>query len=1116
MLVVSMPLKGVLQSYIDSNAAREVKGKVERRGLCGDVFLVSEPTGAHVGNVKVTTSVRKSDITIEVSLEHLDSKTRYRLHGIITRAGRKVREVMSPIFTTENLHEHRMNFSEKWKPEDLWDIHAPTNQYEISVSLKDETEHILDEQYRAKFGFREFWIEGRHFYLNGSRIFLCAVPLDNAQVGAALATYEGARESLERLKAIGINFVYTHNYGCEPGTHLSFTEILSAADDVGMLVSLSQPHFSHYDWRSADAEKTNGYAKHAKFYTEVAQNHPSVVTYSMSHNATGYEQDMNPDMIDGLQEPRDQWSSRNAKLALRAEALVKELDPTRIVYHHASGNLGSMHCINFYPNFVPVQELSDWFEHWATQGVKPVFTCEFGAPFTWDWTMYRGWYNGQRNFGSAEVPWEFCLAEWNSQFLGDRAFQISKSEAANLRWEAKQFRAGKVWHRWDYPNPVGSTSFDERYTIFAKYLTDNWRSFRTWGVSGISPWEFEHFWKLRGGMQRRRVEFKVDWDNLQRPGFSSDFIDTTYERMDLAFSRSDWVPTEAARALLRNNQPLLAYIGGKPEHFTSKDHLFLPGELVEKQLIIINNSRQIAPCEIMWSFELPQPLKGGAKVTIKTGEQERLRLRLALPDNLSPGNYLLNANFRFANGETQTDSFVIQVVQQSKPLQISARIAVFDPIGETRKLLQDLRVTFQVVDASDKLANFDLLIVGKAALKVDGKAPDIKRVREGLKVLVFEQTADVLEKRFGFRVAEYGLREVFPRIPDHPLLAGIGAEHLQDWRGEATIVPSRLDYTLRPRYGPTVEWCDIPVAKLWRCGNRGNVASVLIEKPACGDFLPILDGGFGLQYSPLIEYREGKGMVLLCQVDVTGRTESEPVAEILCQNLLKYVSDWKPKATRPAMYAGSKAGEQHLKKSGFDVLPYDRTRLASEMVLLVGPGGGQELARDKTAIADWLASGGKIFAIGMDQSDADAVLPFHVQFRSAEHIAAYFEANGVSSIFCGIGPADVHDRDPQAIPLLVAGASRLGDGVLGTAGNVAFCSIVPWDFDPKKQLNLKRTFRRSSFLMTRLMSNLGVRSATPILERFAAPASKSEKRWLTGFYLDEPSEWDYPYRFFRW
>ena len=123
----------------------------------------------------------------------------------------------------------------------------------------------------------------------------------------------------------------------------------------------------------------------------------------------------------------------------------------------------------------------------------------------------------------------------------------------------------------------------------------------------------------------------------------------------------------------------------------------------------------------------------------------------------------------------------------------------------------------------------------------------------------------VLEKRLGFRVAEYGLRQVFPRSAHHPLLDGLAEIHLRDWRGEATILPARLDYEMRPRYGPTVRWCDIPVTRVWRCGNRGNVASVLIEKPARGNFLPVVDGGFSLQYSPLLEYREGKGMVLFCR-----------------------------------------------------------------------------------------------------------------------------------------------------------------------------------------------------------------------------------------------------------
>ena len=61
------------------------------------------------------------------------------------------------------------------------------------------------------------------------------------------------------------------------------------------------------------------------------------------------------------------------------------------------------------------------------------------------------------------------------------------------------------------------------------YLTDNWRAFRTWGVSANSPWEHGHFWKLRDGVDKRRKDLPVDWDDLQRPGFSPDYIDERYE-----------------------------------------------------------------------------------------------------------------------------------------------------------------------------------------------------------------------------------------------------------------------------------------------------------------------------------------------------------------------------------------------------------------------------------------------------------------------------------------------------------------------------------------------------------------------------------------------------------
>lgn len=1121
MLVVAMPLQGVMLSYSDSASAREVKGSVARRGLCGDVYLVSGPAGPCLMDVRVDTSVRKQELALDVAIDGLARDARCALRARVLEKGRSIKEFTSPTFQGSDLKTGRIAFTEKWIPNGLWDIHTPLNQYDLEVSLVDGDGAVLDAAWPVRFGFREFWIGGRDFYLNGTRIFLSAVPLDNAQIGAALANYEAARESMQRLRSFGINFVYTHNYGCEPGSHLSFAEILRAADDVGMLVSFSQPHFSHYSWQASDADLNNGYARHAEFFVRAAQGHPSVVMYSMSHNATGYAEDMNPDMIDGVRDARDTWALRNVKLAVRAEETVKRLDPSRIVYHHASGNLGSMHVINFYPNFVPVQELSDWFEHWSTKGIKPVFLCEYGAPFTWDWAMYRGWYRGKREFGSAVVPWEFCLAEWNAQFFGDRAFQISEMEKRNLRWEARQFREGRLWHRWDYPHQLGSVDFPEREPVFDLYFTDNWRAFRTWEVSANSPWEHHILFKLRQGMDRnRRQEYRVDWENLQRPGFSPDYQEQRYERMDLAYERSDWVPTAGARALIRNNQPLLAYLGGKPERFTSKDHVFTAGETVEKQIIVINNSRVPTTCDCSWSLALPEPIAGRSQVTVQTGLQARIPIRLALPVRLAPGQYKLSAAVAFNTGHTQEDEFTIHVLAPRLPLEGQAKVAVFDSRGETAELLKNMGSSWDSVEAKADLTPYDVLIVGKAALTVDGPAPDIGRVRDGLKVLVFEQTPEVLEKRFGFRVAEYGLRQIFARVPDHPVLAGLRTEHLRDWRGEATILPPRLKYELDPKFNltPTVTWCGIPVTRAWRCGCRGNVASVLIEKPACGDFLPIVDGGFSLQYSPLLEYREGKGMVLFCQMDVTGRTETDPAARTLTANLLAYVRGWKPSPRREALYAGDPVGKRHLEEAGFRFGSFSDREMKADRVLVVAP-GGKALGTDGDAIAAFLKAGGRLLALGLTQQDADAILPLKVSMTQAEHIDAWFDPPGLDSPAAGIGPADVHNRDPRRIPLVDAGAEALGNGVLAIASpaNVVFCQLAPWQFEYADNYGLKKTFRRTSFLVTRVLANLGASSETPLLTRFStAVDDDSPGRWLRGFYLDEPQEWDDPYRFFRW
>jgi hypothetical protein len=192
-------------------------------------------------------------------------------------------------------------------------------------------------------------------------------------------------------------------------------------------------------------------------------------------------------------------------------------------------------------------------------------------------------------------------------------------------------------------------------------------------------------------------------------------------------------------------------------------------------------------------------------------------------------------------------------------------------------------------------------------------------------------------------------------------------------------------------------------------------------------------------------------------------------------------------------------------------------------VLVAGPGAGRELAPRTAAIAKWIERGGRVLAIKIDSTEASLFLPTELATRSAEHIAAWFPAFGAQSPFAGISPADVHNRDPRQLPLVTGGATTFGNGVLAEAEHIVFCQFAPWDFDPSpERFNLRRTFVRTSVAASRLLGNLGVSGSTPLLERFDQPALASSSvkpeggRCLQGLYLTHPTEWDDPYRFFRW
>jgi beta-galactosidase/beta-glucuronidase len=139
-------------------------------GIWQDVLLVGLPA-VHVDNVFVKTSFRQHKITAEIELHNESDRDQAvtveavveDLHAVQAKdLGRH------PITIPAGGTVH-VNLESAWSDARLWSPEAP-NLYRLHTRVL-ASEKLVDEHYQ-RFGFREFWIEGRNFYLNGRRLAL--------------------------------------------------------------------------------------------------------------------------------------------------------------------------------------------------------------------------------------------------------------------------------------------------------------------------------------------------------------------------------------------------------------------------------------------------------------------------------------------------------------------------------------------------------------------------------------------------------------------------------------------------------------------------------------------------------------------------------------------------------------------------------------------------------------------------------------------------------------------------------------------------------------------------------------------------------------------------------
>lgn len=1063
---------------------RTVKAfEMRNRGITGDLFLSAIPDAGVFSDVRIETSVRKWRIAFDCGLERI-RPGRYRIRAEIREKEKPIRVFDSPFFELRN-GQSRYRFDSPWRDPKLWDTDHPENLYTATLTLfSAESDTPLDQFGPEQFGFREFRIEGRQFLLN-------EIPIHLRMLVAQLPTYSPDVTNdahcdaiCRKLSELNVNTLISGAYNCDPGTIGYQDSFYRSAARHGILTSLTLPHVKNYPDLLTNPATAARYRAEAEWFLRRHQNNPSIVLYAMNHNFTGYYGNQNPQKIDGIHSQDAFGKSEPRQRASAAWRIVHALDPSRPIYHHESGNLDGIYTINCYLNWAPIQEKSDWFEHWESRGRIPLMLLEWGAPHVASYSSHRG----NPFIHHAAVNQWLHLLEWGAPFFGEEVYASTPALKRYYREESRLLRDNAKLHLWQLQSAWEATDLPQK--IWEKQLHDNLFALRRRGVSAILPWD-----QTRLMVRKREFQAKENPDrfrDLKRPGVSPDRFNTRQMRTNwmLAYDLSSFEPTPFGRALAAGFAEITGRITGPGREFSQKDHNYRAGETVRKQLTILNDSRRPRP--VSWSWRIPELGRENAgTVTLAPGTFAEIPLEFRIPADCTRPSLTIQANFRCAGFPDCADRFSIDVIPRTPPGVPQSGIGVLDPEGSAKALLRRLSVPFREIREGKDCSGLRLLICGRNSLQKPIPGLE-KAIRSGTVLLILEQPYETLY-RLGFRAQIHGLRQVWTLAG--PFRAG---REVRDWRGKSTLLPEALpDLPEIESSDVRQPWGHLSNTRVWRAGNRGMVAGVLPEKPTRGDFLPLMIGGFHLEYAPLLEYSGRDGRAIFCQLDLSGRTVSDPEAEELFLSCIRHALNGKKKQFRPLYAAGSEQLRKLLEDLSFPArILTEKTSLPDDALIVFDRSGAE------TVRACAPPDGAMLLALDLTAGQIAAFAPGAFQLKNGIH--GFERGNGLrdNPVFAGISQADLHFRTEKEF----AAFEKDGPGgqllrVLPRgSGKLVFYQLPPWKFQAE-QNNERNARKHSQYCVARLLANLGAASSVEM-----APYLAGEKAHSSGNF-PLPSDW---------
>lgn len=304
-------------------------------------------------------------------------------------------------------------------------------------------------------------------------------------------------------------------------------------------------------------------------------------------------------------------------------------------------------------------------------------------------------------------------------------------------------------------------------------------------------------------------------------------------------------PTPLSETLKEVFSPFFGFIKEYTTHFFSGQH-------IKRTLIICNGTSENQEVAVAWSSGSQS---GEHSLVLGPAERAELEIDFAAPHVEKRESFEFTVSISY-------DSQVLRIkkVYEAFPREkftLRGNIALYDPVGETKKILDENGIGYTLVDTFFVPSDYDLLIIGYHALK----ETEVLTVGESLynfqgNVLCFEQKTLT---PLGLNLTDHCSSITFERTP----LFDLKESDLRFWQHDNIV--SKYD----------------------------------ISKPGSGNYTPLIDSGGsgGLEYTCLLEHCCEKGKVIFCQMLLTEKYNTEPATHILFEEILTYAlnTTWSQK-----------------------------------------------------------------------------------------------------------------------------------------------------------------------------------------------------------------------------